>query len=221
MLKPSGDKWLEDQCREISRLLLNLDDFGEELDQSFSGEDSTSYMVEDLKSNIDLLHEIVPALDDVASDLAHSEVSDVEHLGTTENGGSTLSGPGIYYRRIIMDRFPSMDVQLAERLAYACWLRHNRFRANLGEAKHGDLANPAGHETLSIIHDSGFDTTVASELVPTYSQASYQSLMSSQMEGQEGTTRLPPLPSEVSRGQPFPCSICGLICNVKNESQWE
>ncbi|MCJ1436200.1 hypothetical protein MMC27_005578 [Xylographa pallens] len=222
LLKPSGDKWLEDQCRKISRLLLNLDDLGVELDKGFSDEDSTSYMVEDLKSNIDLLHEIVPALDDVASDLAHSEVLDVERLGTTEKEGSILSGPSTYYQRIIMDKFPSLDVQLAERLAYACWFSHNRLRADLGKAKHGDLASPASHETSSIIHDSGFDTTVGSELVPNYSQASYQYLMSCQMDAQGGTTGLPPLPSEVSLGQPFICSICRiLIRNVKNESQWE
>ncbi|MCJ1379169.1 hypothetical protein MMC17_002269 [Xylographa soralifera] len=202
LLKPSRDQWLEDHCQEISKLLLNLDDLGVELDKGFLDEDSILYMVEDLKSNIDLLHEIVPALDDVASDLAHSDVSDVEDLRTTEKEGSTLSGPAAHYHRKILDRFPSLDVQLAERLAYAGWSRHNRIRDNLGKATQGNTADTAGHETSSIFHDSGFGTTLGSESVYAYSQASYRSLMSSQMDIQGGTNRLPPLPSEVSLGQP-------------------
>ena len=145
--KSSGNQWLDDHCREISRLLLNLDDLGVKLDKDFLDEDSASYVLEDLKSNIDLLHEIVPALDDVASDLANSGVSDVEDLRIIEKEASTLSGPAAYNRRSIMDRFPSLYAQHADRLANASWSRHNRIRRSPGKAKPGDIVNAAGYGT--------------------------------------------------------------------------
>ena len=60
---------LHDRLKEISHLLDDLSNVGIQLDGSIFDEDSIDYVIKDLKSNIDLLHELVPTLDDIAASL--------------------------------------------------------------------------------------------------------------------------------------------------------
>ena len=214
----------KDRIEEILNLLDGLRDIGIELDGSVSGEDSIDYVIEDLKSNIDHLHEFVPTLDDVPLE---TETTDIVVPEDNIENQQHLSGPAAYYCRKIRDRFPLLDSHLVERLGLASWQRHNRVRETLNAVATVSLFEDDGPtfqsegQTLAEFRDSGLGTTLRTASKYSGSQASYQSCMSSRADIQNGHTRLPTLPSEALAGKPFICSVCGgLVRNIKNKLQW-
>ena len=188
------------------------------------------FIVEDLRSNIEFLHEMNPALDDIAASI---DVAELNTSTRTEQPFS-VSGPALHYCRKILDRFPLAEVSAVERLGTAAWLRHNRIRNEFEMAAESrERCNQASfindsarantvNEIKSKFHDSGLGLSMKTESVYAASQATYQSFMSSQADIENGHLRLPPLPSEASSGEPFVCSICGLLVyDVKNKHQWK
>jgi len=212
-------------------MIDNLDDIGVEIDKSIIDDDYMDFIVEDLRSNIEFLHEMNPALDDIAASI---DVAELDTSLTRTEQPLSVSGPALHYCRKILDRFPLAEVLAVERLGMAGWLRHNRIREVFEMAaenrercyeasfvKDSARANTT-NEMKSKFHDSGLGLSMKTESVYAVSQAIYQSFMSSQADIENGHLRLPPLPCEASSGEPFVCSICGLLIDdVKNKHQWK
>ena len=218
LLDRSENEWPQrhqanDHCTEITHLLDGLEDRGVVLDKSALDDDSIEYVVEDLRSSIDLLHEMVPALDDIAIELETPVLTDTYSMS---EDNLNLSGPASHYYRKIVDRFPLLTTTLAKRLAQASWRRHNRVRGALEKRKIAITS-----ELMTEFHDSGLGTTLKTASTYAASQASYQSFMSSRADIEGAHARLPEMPSEISSGRPFVCDLCGLeVKDVKNKLQW-
>lgn len=227
----SAEDESKDRLGEVTKLIDGLRDMGIELDGSVLDDDSIDYVIQDLSSILELLHEFVPALRiPLELDSADAVLPDED-----PKKQSNLGGPASHYCRKILDRFPLMDKRLVERLGVASWQRHNRVRETLGAAT--EVSSPGDHlfeeegstdqsegdalERSTKFHDSGLGTTIRTASKYTASQDSYQSFMSSKADIDGGCAKLPTLPSEALSAKPFTCSVCGcLVRNVKNKLQW-
>ncbi|MCJ1476429.1 hypothetical protein MMC13_005095 [Lambiella insularis] len=232
------EQWLakeksNNRVEEVSKLLDGLRDIGIELDDSVLDEDSFEFVVEDLKINIDLLHELVPTLDDIPLDPEAPDIATPNNAASPKQ--SYLSGPVGHYCRKILDRFPLLDTRLVERFGLASWKRHKRVRESLDAIAEVASFDDPQFDDYGLIpqldgqaadrstnfHDSGLGTTIRTASKYAASQASFQSFMSSRADIEGGHARLPPLPSETLFGKPFNCSICGgIIRDVKSKLQW-
>ncbi len=67
------DRWPHECSTELVKVLGNLEELGINIDGDILEADSIKFGIEDLKANVDFLHEMVPALDIIASALDDAE----------------------------------------------------------------------------------------------------------------------------------------------------
>jgi hypothetical protein len=200
-------------------MVAELDGFGDAEGTKLDPEE----LLFDVKDSNDSLYDLVPFLEDVleCSLTASSDsVSD-------EREGSELFGEKVYERNIL-DKFPSLDERVAERLAHLNWIRHVRIRklAEAQKATPQPVAEPshaakAETETessgtiISSIYSSIFDTY---EVCSTASASSFATSMAEE----SGQARIPPPPVTLGHGIEFQCSICfKTLCGISNGFQWK
>jgi hypothetical protein len=189
-------------------------------------------VIEDLKSNVDLLDELVPTFDNIS--LGPEPKGLTASKGDPENQ-TTLPGPAGHYCSKISARFPLLDTRLVERLGLASWLRHKRVRETLeavAEIHYLDKyvceddtptiqLEKKTLEPSTSFHDFGLGTGMQITSKYPASQASHQPFISSMADNENDRARLSPLPPEALLFKPFTCSVCRtLVREVKNTIQW-
>lgn len=112
-----------------------------------------------------------------------------------------VSEPASPFVSLVLDRFRKASPWLAQRLGEANWQRYVRIRAQT-RASHEDDALADSVVPISVFN---FDS-----MFPNYemSTASHPPSVSSLLDINEGSLRVPDEPSEVALGQPFTCAIC-------------
>ena len=142
-------------------------------------------------------------------------------------GPFRLSDFAAIYVSLVRDKFRNAQDQLVNRLGEANWQRPQTVRAQLKrDLKEEDVALDKEQDHLysvfrpySTFHDSGIGTSV---LADTSYAPSHTSLQSSNIEGEQGSVRVPSTPEAVKDGKPFKCSFCGqIIPNIKSRIDWK
>jgi hypothetical protein len=180
-------------------------------DISSDGNDSIGKIAEDLRTDAQYLVAIEPLLKDPILD-PDPDFRPKDFVNTWT--------PAQLYADKIESRYPLADRDLVTLLAEANFQRYLRCQAardaqeNAEEQKVVDEAEVAG--TLiaaSKFHDSGIGTSIA----PTVSYA--ETAMSYSQDGR--SVRIPPLPEEAKKGDPFICIACGGSVRITNNSAWK
>lgn len=138
-----------------------------------------------------------------------------------------LSDSAGIYVSLVREKFRNAEDQLVDRLGESNWQRHQMVREQLKRhPKEEDVIVDKDQDLFysvfrpySTFQDSGIGTSIpaCTEYAP-----SHASLQSSNIEGEEGSLRVPPTPEEVKDGTPFQCPFCGLfILNIKNRIDWK
>ncbi|RFU34089.1 hypothetical protein B7463_g2245, partial [Scytalidium lignicola] len=142
----------------------------------------------------------------------------------------SLTGPQLYFCRMIRDRFHRTTVQVAERVGAANWKRFQRIKEMWEEDDSSDnvIAQDENQDTgKSKFHDSGIGSSIGSEAklaghfdsgVPQVAKSiiSFRSFIQNEYDAAE----LPPIPAENEEGNKI-CFICKkTLENVDTESQW-
>lgn len=120
-----------------------------------------------------------------------------------------------YYADLISAKFPQASPDLVDRLGKANWSRYQRIQAERilnASAEAQDIPQFGAASVLagSKFHDSGLGSSSAATTV---------SYISSLTDGNR--PRIPPLPEEARKGQPFDCDVCGKKIRVRNNREWK
>ena len=134
-----------------------------------------------------------------------------------------VSEPATIYVRNILDKFPSADMRLIQRLGECNWQRYVMIR----KAKEGSeidrehLPDATGSilQPVSLFHDSGLGS---SRLANSCYAASVSSFISRAGDVDGEFFRVPPTPKEVVDGKPFECFICGrTMHHIRTRVEWK
>jgi hypothetical protein len=163
---------------------------------------------------------------DVGMDLEHTQIRDklVNKSNLTPSIAEfKISEPATIYVRNILDKFPSADIKLIQRLGECNWQRYVKIRNSKegSEIDRGILLEAAGSifQPTSIFHDSGLGSTIPAN---SCYAASASSFISKAGDADGGYFRVPPMPKEVFDGKPFECFICRhIIHHIKNRVDWK
>ena len=175
--------------------------------------DDINEIAEDLNTDTILLAGLDPLLKHPIYD---SDPAD----GTEEYVLSTWDLDKLYTERI-ENRFPAADAALSSLLGKANYRRYLRCHAKRDHPEREKVVSLLPEDinvdstipTASKFHDS----RVSTSLGPTLSYA--ETMMSYSHEG--GHIRIPPLPEEAKRGSRFPCTACGELIYITNNSAWK
>jgi hypothetical protein len=182
----------------------------------FSSEERAGYSGEEFDNSIKANSlEVTKYLDELVDhppqspSKSHQEILDFE-----------VSESAMYIRNIL-DKFPSADIRLAERLGESNWQRHVMIR-NRNEGSEIDIGQEVPRSVFqptSIFHDSGLGSSMPTTLC--YA-ASLSSFMSKAGDADNKYFRVPQTPKEVVDGLPFECFICRhMIIHIKNRIDWK
>jgi hypothetical protein len=142
---------------------------------------------------------------------------------TLEDSTFEVSGPAKAYVSNILDKFPSADIRLIQRLGEANWQRHVIIRNKQDQEEPGQsilqrTAKSIFHPALTF-HDSGIGSSLP--VVSAYAP-SLSSFVSKLDDADNKYFRVPPTPKEVLEGKPFECFICDrTISTLKNRADWK
>lgn len=126
-----------------------------------------------------------------------------------------VSEPASPFVSLVLDRFRKASPWLAQRLSEANWQRYLRIRSQT-RASHEDDALADSVVPISLFNPVS--------MLPNYemSTVSYPPSVSSLLDINEGSLRVPDEPSEVALGKPFTCAICSRkIYNIKRRIDWK
>ena len=131
-----------------------------------------------------------------------------------------ISGPAHYYVSLIQERFPQAQDSLVARLGEANWQRHNHVRQGLLHKQVDYVENATSvFRPYSTFHDSGLGTSKPEQ---SEDAASHTSFLSSNSEAKRGVLRVPQAPEQVTKGESFPCPICGQTQRkIRNRLDWK
>lgn len=227
-------KYLVEQARTITSNQGEKDgeagsDDGYNTDgDSASDDEETGDIVQELSSHIRYLVELGPTLQQnlvyVQKACIKSQFPPVVPFH--------LSDPAKIYVSLVREKYRNAQDQLIDRLGESNWQRHKFVRKQIESVKRHpeEEDRPVEEEKeqdafysafrpFSTFHDSGIGTTVPSRTEYAPSHTSFQS---SNTEGEQKFTRVPPTPEEVSDGKPFQCPFCGsTLQNIKNRVDWK
>lgn len=195
-----------------------------------SDSNKTLKTISSLKAGVDCLMELLPSMENT---LGYARQTNLDDEATT-TVQFQVSGPARTYIINVYDRFAKADSRLVERLGEANWQRHTALRAGLTQqSKSADLPSTAtvvGDQEIpksvfvpvSMFHDSGMGTSIPANSSYAATVASHSSFVSSVADQDGGSLRVPRTPSEVSKGIPFACDICGhVLSRIKNRVDWK
>ncbi|KAB8737526.1 hypothetical protein FH972_026485 [Carpinus fangiana] len=228
---PAADNLRDFLDDKIENMLFDDDDDAEDNDSlaSFASEESegeteldksTEDLVASLLINVDCLHQLVDVLE--AGFLRG--IGDKEPTRDAVNMAFRPHEPAAAFIRLILDRFPRADLNLARKLGEANWQRMGRLQLTPSPDGHtiSEVANTLGIEEESLFkpnatfHDSGIGSSTyqvkAEDAVSLASTASINAT----------SARVPPQPEEAKTGQRFKCQICGRILEgMTTRPQWK
>lgn len=202
------------------------DDSYETEEDSTSDSEKTTEIVQDVNFHINCLVQLGPTLQ---QNLLYARKARIES-SYPPVVPFRLSNPAKIYVSLIRDKYRNAEDQLVDRLGESNWQRHKMVREQLRRHSQEkdifveeDVKNQDGPCSLfrpySTFHDSGIGTSVPAHTEYARSHASFQS---SNVEGEQGSLRVPPTPEEVSAGKPFQCPYCGqTLLNIKNRVDWK
>lgn len=127
----------------------------------------------------------------------------------------------------VYEKFRTADNGLLERLGEANWQRFVRIRAlsSNSAAAQESVEEPKTIFKPSTVHtfrDSALGASIPARSEVAGSVASHTSFMSSVEAGGRNRLAVPRTPQEVSRNEPFICSVCGtLLKKLRNRIDWK
>ena len=192
-----------------------------------------------LQCDVDCLMDLVPAMEQTLSHLdAAAQRNHSSHgvvFAVSEAARPWVSN--------VSDKFDKADTKLVERLGESNWQRYLTVRARMNQIASAPKDILAPHfekipvqavfkespqsmfRPLSMFHDSGLGSSIPSAPAPSHyaqSVASHTSFITSLVEAEDSSRRVPPTPAEVGSGKPFQCEICGhQLFNIKNRIDWK
>jgi hypothetical protein len=176
---------------------------------SASGEYRIEDTIEDLKTDIQCLVDLGPRFKEPIRDRAL-----IEEVALPSQ--AAIWDPAEYLASRIRHRYPNSDAGFAGILGQTNWDRAQELYA-LKEANTRKVQRPAAKPELepglprsvvaSDFHDSGLGTSVATP-------SSYAETVLSYHGTNGGAVKIPQIPSEGLMGKPFPCDICGHMCQL-------
>jgi hypothetical protein len=180
----------------------------------------------ELQWHMTSLMDLLPSIQHSLSSEERSREAARQVLPTESIHVSSAAEP---YVSQIRDKFCRISLHLAERFGEANWQRFVRIREQMSrigcagerilEVKDAPLSS---FVPVSKFHDSGLGTSNPARSPLAASVASHTSFLSNQTDGEKGTFRVPPTPSEVADGLPFVCSICGQVLKkISNRIEWK
>jgi hypothetical protein len=179
--------------------------------RSFDDIDSIEEIAGDLRTDVQYLVAIEPLLKNPILDLQSDPL--LHYLNYTWT-------PSQLYADKIESRYPLADKALVTQLAEANFRRYLRCQAERDAQEktesQGVAEEPEAAGTViaaSKFHDSGIGTSIA----PTMPYA--ETVMSYSQEGR--SVRIPPLPEEAKKGDPFSCIACSRLVRITNDSAWK
>ena len=208
------------------------DSYGTDEDSASDDEDEeTSDIVQELRTHIHYLVELGPTLQ---QNLLYARKARIES-SYPPVVPFRLSGPAKIYVSLVREKHRNAEDQLVDRLGESNWQRHRIVREQMARTKKqseeedGSVEeNPSvkdqdglhsAFRPYSTFHDSGIGTSVSAHTEYAPSHTSFQS---SNIEGEQGSIRVPPTPEEVGAGKPFQCPFCGsTLLNIKNRVDWK
>lgn len=127
-----------------------------------------------------------------------------------------------FYSDKIGHRFPEAELDLVNRLATASWDRFLRIREEknktLSEGNHAvastALVAANTSEKGSSFYDSGLGTSLATT-------SAYAETVMSYRQNNDRSIKIPPMPEEGKRGNPFECLACGRQVSMASNSAWK
>lgn len=200
---------------------------GSDEDEATSASDTDSTEV-CLEARVQMLLDLVPTLE---ATLEHSErLQEKSSYRSHEPLHASL--PAQVYSSLVRDRFPKADGSLVECMGEANWERHQELRDMMDhsiglsqeEPAYGpeDTVVGSNLQSQSLFHDSGLGTTVTPKSRSRRSIVSHSSYISTLSDNVKSFARVPPTPSELARGEPFRCFLCGeMQFGVKDRVGWK
>lgn len=124
--------------------------------------------------------------------------------------------PYEFYAEPIRSKYPLARTELIERLGKANWSRYQHVesqRKKEASKQTIDILVHATDDARSGFQDSGLGTSMLSKSEDTETVASTRASSSH--------ARLPPLPSNARRGDPFMCEVCYEVIHIKRTQLWK
>jgi hypothetical protein len=180
-----------------------------------------SHIAKDLGKHIFSLMELVPSMENTLAQIK-GKIS----APNAPRVDFTVSEPAWPYVSNVRDKFRKADPKLIERLGQANWERHTKMTERLDE--HTDVYSKVTQgideaksifTPSSLFHDSGLGSS--SHTIHS-NNATLRSSSAASYPRSCGRLRVPPTPSEVQKGIPFTCNICGHVLHkIKNRNDWK
>ncbi|KAI0138655.1 hypothetical protein F4776DRAFT_663024 [Hypoxylon sp. NC0597] len=171
--------------------------------------------IETLLNDIGHLIDLGPRLEEPVPDCPGGEQpgpksSSKEQLAPPKP--SELWNPVRYFVDRVLAKFPKCDSNLASALGQANWDSLRRLHEKREATKH--RSKESIEDKVTIFQDSGLGTSL-----PTTDP--YAATITSYVEGGVTRTKIPPLPSDVKKGQMFPCIACGRNIKKQDMRTWK
>ena len=180
--------------------------------------------IKDMEYHIACLQDLAPTLEHMLEvttgphKLGPATVSPIFHV----------SDPAKPFVLQIHDKYRQAPKVLVERLGEANWQRFVKIRNQVaGHEKNDEESEEQGFalstfQPVSKFHDSGLGASMPNQSSYAASAASHTSFLSSHVDADGGTARVPPTPEQVAEGRPFLCFICGqTLTQIKNRIGWK
>jgi hypothetical protein len=181
--------------------------------------EETSNIAKDLGKHIFSLMELVPSMENTLAQIKGK-------VSTPTRVDFTVSEPAWPYASHVRDKFGKADPRLIQRLGQANWERHIKITERLDEdadayskATQGINEAKSIFTPSSLFHDSGLGSS--SHTIHSNNVALRPSSSASHPRYSH-RLRVPLTPSEVQKGIPFACSICGHVLHkIKSRNDWK
>ncbi len=205
---------------------VDLQESAEDEDEDDQPPEETRYeLVKGISVRTTYLIDLLPTLAQVSRYYLKGDETEKD----TQPVDFSVSGPAQFYVSRVVDKYPTADIRLVQRLGEANWQRHLRIRQQMEKGSRTDMHVAQYHVTAqsvfkstSLFHDSGLGPSILAQSSYAPSQASHTSFMSSLASSSKHNLHVPHTPVEVGLGKPFDCEICGhLLSRIKSRIDWK
>ncbi|KAF8535118.1 hypothetical protein BDD12DRAFT_939628, partial [Trichophaea hybrida] len=234
----SGQGELADLLKEVADEMA--DDLGLDLDlhpvhaQFLDDpvEESITDAIEDIRSSIDCLYNLVPSINEkfISEDMSGKDslLSEAKRLKSLQPAESSF--PAQYYALNICDKFPKIETSLAQAMGEINWTRHQRVRQWI--ANQEQLLNESACKITAREQDSGIGDSIFTFEAPMHPTrrnpfADDKSEVSATSFGTtcssvSGNANVPRPPVALAPGVKFKCTICfQQLSGVNNRLLWK
>lgn len=122
-----------------------------------------------------------------------------------------------YYADLINVRFPHAQAPLAEFLSKCNWDRYQRIKQESERNAQREPSPLAEGEKKSRFNDSGLGTSVPAQSITDHGYA--ETVFSQRAEASH--KRIPPLPEQGRKGEPFVCEVCNKTVSIQRTQPWK